>query len=82
MNEPKEIKPQHNLANHDEEFEQANLRELRCLECRALLGHEQIVIGKIKIVCKRCKAINRFIFRDYRNGKMNTVPSAQSNINN
>lgn len=39
-------------------------RELRCKndDCRNLLGMENIKVGILEIVCKRCKNVNLFRF--------------------
>jgi len=34
------------------------MKEFRCWKCRALLAEEDIKLGKLEIVCRKCNAIN------------------------
>lgn len=38
-------------------------RELRCNDCRKLIGYERIIIGFFAYICPRCKRINQFDFK-------------------
>lgn len=42
-------------------------REMRCTYCRALLGFEYVVAGRVHIECRRCGEGNTFTFRATKN---------------
>lgn len=38
------------------------LEKLRCLECGKVLGEAEIITGKFKKICPKCKSMNEWDF--------------------
>lgn len=40
-------------------------REIRCTECRKLMGYEYILMGRQCFICPRCGKTNEHIYKQY-----------------
>lgn len=55
------------------QYDQKSYRELRCLDCRRLLGIEYIYSGRLSLRCPRCKRLNYFEFRPLKPKDKTTI---------
>ena len=69
------------MIDYDAEFDK-KMRELRCLDCRAKLAEEYIHRGRLAIICWRCKKLNRFVFKDYRDSVNAKIKTGDQSPNN
>lgn len=48
------------------------MNELRCKKCNRKLGEEDIVEGKIDIVCPRCNTLNQYKTKSLQKASSNS----------
>ncbi len=64
-----------NFAPHTD-HEGRMYREVRCQECRRLLGYEYVRDGRLRFECPKCKRINVLVFKPVKKAKIDDQESA------